>query len=428
MSSVNRPVAVTAGLALLLGSTLALAFRPTLYPPYDEGRTYVAMANGDYANIYSYYGGRLLHPLVARAVAHLIHAPIDAHVFLGISIAALLALFAISGVFYGLDYSSAGGLWLPLLATAVVVDAFRNYYWHDLFYAAVCALFFIVLRASPWISLPFVFLLYLTRESTIVLVAALVGVSALRRQWRFGFFVLAVGLAAMKIDSALIARGLPNNQGIPVVLLDALKVPYNLALNVCGLEFWINTNAATLDPPIWTTQVPPWLHLGNVREVGYCGFFWERPARTLLTMSTAFGILPLAAIRTVARDWKRMLLQRFDILTALLYGALIFFLTPLVGTSPARYVLYGWPVFWLFSVSALHMSIPDSRKRVGIVLLSLCASWTPAVVRLVTGPPIDGPQSVSSVTRTGLVLSLAITTAAYLCAWHLLRPARSTAG
>lgn len=427
MCIVNRPIAATVGLALLLGSTFALAFTPSLYPAYDEGRTYVAMANGDYSNVYSYYGGRLLHPLVARVVARVAHMPIDARVFLWISIAALVGFFAILGVYYGLDYSSAGRLWLLLLVTATVVDAYRNYYWQDLFYAALCAFFFLMLRANPWISLPLVFLLYLTRESTIVLVASLVAVSLLRRRWTFGFAILVVGLAAMKIDSALVARGLPNNQGIPIVLLDVLKVPYNFAFNVCGLEFWIDTNAATLGPPIWTTHVPTWLHLGNIREVGYCGFFWERPARALLTMSTAFGILPLAVIRTAARDWERLLQERFDILTALLYGALMFLLTPLVGTSPARYVLYGWPVFWLFGVSALHMSIPDSRKRVGIVLLSLCSSWTPAVVRLVTGPPIDGPQSVSSVTRTGLALSLAITTAAYLCAWHLLRPARSAA-
>jgi hypothetical protein len=36
-------------------------------------------------------------------------------------------------------------------------DAFRTYYGHDLFYAALYALFFLVLRASPWSSLLFLF-------------------------------------------------------------------------------------------------------------------------------------------------------------------------------------------------------------------------------------------------------------------------------
>lgn len=422
----NRPIALTIALALLLGTALALAFRPSLYPPYAEGQAYVAMANGDYSRIYSYYGGRLFHPRVVRAVAHITHAPVDARPFLWVSTASLIGLFVLLGVLYGLDYSFAGGLLLLLLVMPTVVDPYRNYYWHDLFYAALCALFFLALRASPWIGLPIIFLLYLTRESTVVLVAALVAIAVLQRQWKFWFAVLVVGLAAMKMESVLVARSLPNNQGISLVLLDALKVPYNFAFNVCGLEFWTNTNAATLDPPIWTAQVPTWLHLGNIREVGYSGFFWERPVETLLIMSTAFGILPLIVIQKVARNWKRLFFDRFDTSAAFLYGALMFLLTPLVGTSPARYVLYGWPLFWLFGASALSASFPDSRKRIEIVMLSLCASWIPAVVRLATGPTIQGAESVSSLTTDGLAISLALVGAIYIFAWRLLAPARPT--
>jgi hypothetical protein len=42
MPIMARSVAVTAGLALVLSSALAFAFRPAVYPPYDEGRIYVA--------------------------------------------------------------------------------------------------------------------------------------------------------------------------------------------------------------------------------------------------------------------------------------------------------------------------------------------------------------------------------------------------
>ena len=423
---VNRPIVVTAGLALLLGTLLAWAFRPNLYPPYDEGRAYVMIANGDSTPVYSYYAGRVFHPLVARAVADLTHVPIDARVFVWISAASLLGLFSLLGVHYSLDYSLAGGIWLLLFLTPVVVDPYRNYYWHDLFYAALCASFFLALRANPWIALPIVFLLYMTRESTVILVAALAAIAAVRRQWKLLSTVAIIGLASMKVDSTLVARALPNNQGIPVLLLDALKVPYNFVFNVCGLELWINTNAATLDPPIWTAHVPAWLHLGNIREVGYSGFSWRRPALTLLTMATAFGVLPLAAIRGVAHGWKRVLHQRFDLLTAFVYGALMFALTPLVGTAPARYVLYGWPIFWLFGVSALQTGIPDLRKRIEFVLLSLCVSWIPAVVRLATGPAIQAPQSVSTVTAQGLVISLMLVIPAYVYGWRVVKPATST--
>jgi hypothetical protein len=427
MRIVNRSILATVGLALLLGSVLVLAFQPNLYPPYDEGRAYVMIANGDSSPVYSYYAARVFHPIVARAVAHVAHVPIDARVFLWVSTAALIGLFVLLGICYCLDYSFAGGIWLFLLLTATVVDSYRNYYWHDLFYAALCALFFLTLRANPWIALPVIFLLYLTRESTVILVAALTVIAAMRRQWEFCFAALLVGLAAMKVDSVLVARGLPNSQGIPILLLDVLKVPYNFVFNVCGVEIWINTNAPTLASPIWTTHVPAWLHLGNIREVGYSGFSWQRPAQTLLTMSTAFGILPLAAIREVARDWRRVLLQRFDVFAAFVYGALMFFLTPLVGTAPTRYVLYGWPIFWLFSVSALQTALPDWRRRIEVVLLSVCVSWIPAVVRLATGPAIRAPQSVSTVTARGLIVSVVLVLATYVYVWRFVKTAHSTA-
>jgi hypothetical protein len=51
---------------------------------------------------------------------------------------------------------------------------------HDLFHAALCAAFFLLMRASRWAALPVVFLLYLTRESTIVLATAIVVIALAR--------------------------------------------------------------------------------------------------------------------------------------------------------------------------------------------------------------------------------------------------------
>jgi hypothetical protein len=197
------------------------------------------------------------------------------------------------------------------------------------------------------------------------------------------------GLIAVRVDSALVARALPNHQGLSLAVLDILKVPYNFAYNVCGLEFWTNTNAATLDPPVWAARLPPWLHIGNIREIGYSGFSWERPARTLLAMTTAFGVLPLAVLRLPAGKWTSLLRGQFDMATSLVYGALMFGLAPLVGTVPERYVLYAWPVFWWFAVDLLAAALPDLRTRAETVFLCVLAAWTPALVRLFTGPSIE---------------------------------------
>ena len=111
--------------------------------------------------------------------------PIDARAFLWVSAAALIVFFTCLGAYYGLEFPSAPRLWLLLAATAMIVDQYRNYYWHDLFYAALCALFFLALRANWWVSLPIILLLCVTRESTVILVAVLVAITAFRRQWAF---------------------------------------------------------------------------------------------------------------------------------------------------------------------------------------------------------------------------------------------------
>jgi hypothetical protein len=412
----------TVGVALVLSSSLALAFRPSFYPPSREARTYVDMADGNFNNIYSYQGERIFHPMTVRFVAHVLHRPIDARVFIWLSAAALIGLFVLLAIQYGIDYSYAGGLWILVLVAATVVDSYRNYYWHDLFYAALCALFFLALRINPWLALPILFLIYLTRESTIVLVAAFVVIAVLRRQWKVCIAVAGVGLLAMKVDAALVARSLPNNEGVSLLVLDFLKIPYNFIQNICGVELWTNTIAATADPPIWTWHVPSWLQIGQIREVGYSGLFWEEPAQTLLLLLTAFGILPLVAIRAVARNWKQLLNERFDILLALVYGGLMFVLAPLEGVRPDRYVLYAWPAFWLFGVSAVNVASLTARKRFAVVLLSVLVAWIPAIIRRFSGP-VTGPESISFVASWSLVGSLAVTIAAYVGAWRIFRTA-----
>jgi hypothetical protein len=406
-----------------LGALLAVVFRPSIYPPYDEAVGYVNIARGFGRWVPSYYAGRVLHPLVARFVAIVFRAPIDARLFLLVSAGALIVFFACLGARYGLEAFSTPGLWLLLAATATIVEQYRNYYWHDLFYAALCALFFLALRANWWLPLPIMFLLYVTRESTIILLLALVVVAALRRLWAFCLSAVAVGLAGVAVEGLLVRRAVSNNHGIPMVFVDALKIPYNFALNIFGLEFWTNTIAGTTPAPRWIASVPAWLPLGKIHQVGFIDFLWDQPLRTLLVLSTAFGILPLIVIRA-GRGWGRSLFRRFDLALACVYGALMFILAPLQGTTPARYILYAWPLFWLFGVAELEAVIPERRRRIAIVALSACAAWAPAIVRLaMTRSAPQGPESLSDVSDKGLLVSLALVAVIYVCGWRLAEPA-----
>jgi hypothetical protein len=420
----SRRLSASVIAALCFGIGLAFAFRPGAYLPYWEGRYYFAIANGDYTHMESFYAGRVLHPIVVRIVAALAHVPVDWRAFLWVSMASLVIFFCALGAYFGLEFPIQPWLCVPLIATATVVDQYRNYYWHDLFYAALSALFFLTLRRNRWACLPILFLLYMTRESTIVLAAVLVAVAAIRRQWLFFASSAFVGAAGFKMTSALVARALPGHHGIPVILLDLLKLPYNFALNVCGVELWTNTDAATIkEAPKWVVNLPAWLHLGNIHQIGYCGFFWQRPAQLLMFLSCAFGVLPLLVWQGLASGRARPLFKRFDCTIAFAYGGLMFALTPLIGTLPGRYVLYAWPAFWIFGVALVYSLFGDTRRRLEFALLCLLASWVPALVRCVTGPPLGEPGSLMDLSSAGLILSLLILAGFYIRAYLVMKSA-----
>ena len=418
----NRRILLTALLGVALACVLAAAFRPSLYAPYAEGTDYFRMARGDFSNVYNFYRGRVLHPYAVRLAAQAAHAPIDANVFRAVSAGTLIAFFCFAGVYYGAEYSWAGCVLLFLLANPRLIEAYRNYYWQEMFHTAVCMLFFLLARTRPWLALPVVFLLYLTRESTIVLVGALFLVALSRRDWKLCLGVLAVALAAMKVQGALVAGGLPNHHGIPTAFLDFLRIPYNFAYNICGVEIWTNTlPTVTILPPKWVVQLPSWVHLGNIRQVGYSGFFWANPVQTLVTLATAFGILPLVFIQKVARDWRSALHERFDVAAALVYGGLMFLLTPLVGTVPDRYVIDAWPAFWIFGAGAVSADFPAWGRKTEIVLLSVFVAWIPSLVGLAMGrPPVSGAPTLTRVTPAGAIVSLVIAAACYWAAWRFL--------
>lgn len=419
----TRRCFIAASVALLISVGLAIGFKPRLYPAYDEGIDYVSIAKLNLGQVHSYYGSRVLHPLVVKIIADATHRPIGARVFWTVSVGSLVALLLILGTYYGVEFASAPWIYGLLVATVIVVDAYRNYYWQDLFYAALCALFFLTLRLNRWISLLPLLMLYITRESTVVLVVVLVVSTLVRRQWAFCSSVLLIGLAGMSTTSLLVHHAIPNQHGVSMLVLDGLKLPFNFAFNVCGVELWTNTISATTDAPRWVADIPGWLHLGNIRQVGYSGFSLLRPVRFLLCMSSGFGILPVLAINSTAQEKVRLLLRRFDRAIAFEYGLLMLVLTPLVGTSPSRYILYAWPLYWIFAAEVLEATAGDLRIRSEFVLLSLAASWVPAFVRLAFGSKPIGPETICAVSAGGMIFSLTILIPIYVRGWYLLNHA-----
>jgi len=418
----RRQIAGTTIFSSCLGLGLAYLFRPGAYPPLFEGLDYFHIAQGNTSGIETYYAGRVLHPLVVRWIAGAFHEPLNWNVFWWVAIGSLVALFAFMGLSYALDHPVHPWIALPLVATAVLIEHYRDYYWHDLFYTALCAAFFLVLRANRWASLPFLYLLYVTRESTIVLVAAVVIAAAGERAWKFCAGATLAGFAGFQTTHYFVARAAPSHHGISMALLDALKIPYNIAYNIFGLEFWTNTSVDYVgEIPKWAVKVPAWLPLGNIHEVGFYAFVWHKPIELLVVLASAFGVLPLLIPFVFDLDQRRKILNRIDLQIAFIYGMLAFLLTPLIGTVPARYILYAWPLFWIVGVRILFRVVTDSRDRAEFVALCVVASWLPAIVWIETRTEVISPLFLVNLEPGALLISLVGLVVIYARTFFLLR-------
>jgi hypothetical protein len=336
----------------------------------------VAMASGDDSHLHSYYAGRVLHPWAVHALARIQHRPADAAVFRQMSDISLTVALAALSLYYAVE----GYSWALLIfaATPILIDQYRNYYWADLFYLAVWLVFLLVLRSNIWLSLPFVFALYLTRESTSILVASLVIMGVLKGNKLFVAGSLAAGFAGASLTSLRVSSALPNTHGIAIWMLDLLKVPFNFALNILGVSLWTNTIASTTAPPVKSITLPTFLQIGNIVQVGYIDWTWTRPAAVALFLISAFGVLPLMAFRAIrigSRDNEPL-----DQGVSRLFGAFMLILTPLTGTTPSRYILYSAPLFWIVGVR--WMGNWSWRRIVPFAGLSLAVAWFPVFVRL----------------------------------------------
>lgn len=389
--------------ALGLAGALMIAFRPPLYAPYQEGNEYAAMASGHDSRLHSYYAGRVLHPWAVHALAQILHRPPDAAVFRLMSDISLVVALAALSIYYALD----GCNWSLVFfaATPILIDQYRNYYWADLFYLTVWLVFLLVLRSNIWLSLPLVVALYLTRESTIILVASLVIVGLLQGKKLFVAGSLAAGFAGASLISPRVSSALPNTHGISIWMLDLLKVPFNFALNILGVSLWTNTIASTTPPPARFFVLPAFLRLGDIVQVGYIDWSWTRPAALALFLFSAFGVLPLISFRSLRIGSIKN--EPVDQAISRLFGAFMLILTPLTGTTPSRYVLYSAPLFWITSV--LWMRNWSWRRVVPLAGLSLAVAWFPVFVRLAGDRRFISSISLLPTRPVQLLMSLTVT-------------------
>lgn len=354
---------------------LLLEYREGPLPPmyHWDSQSYLSIARGDYWDVASPFSKRALYPFLARSTSDALGISLDA-AFLSLNLIAF-------GVFaYGLARCLAhvrldSRIALLFLLTPFPLASLELAYMPDLFHMALVACFFWLLFERRWLlALLVLFAAFATRESTLLLCLVCAGVAFLHRQRPLFVGSLIVLCLGVIVTSTAARFGRPNVHHLPDALYLALKIPYNFALNILGVE--ISTNVIPGAAPIYRWQLPSFLHVGLDREIGV-SFNWRRPATTLLVLLSAFGTGPLIAWKF--RRFPRPASLAIKVSTA--YGLICCLLGPSLGSLVDRLVGYGWPLFWITMPWLLrdHLARWSPQDRIILAACYLLASWWPSL-------------------------------------------------
>jgi hypothetical protein len=358
---------------------------PPHQEPYEDGQDYFRIAEGNPSSAYSYYAGRVFHPWLARAAAEISGSSLQD----GFRLVSVLSLLMFGFVVTIPNRQSflAIGFAVLTIAAPVVISAYQAYYFQTLCYSAILAGGLLVLKERRWLFLPFLVLLYLTRESTVLITIALVTLATLRKDSRFAVAVAIVSVCCLITVRILVSQGIPDKHGLNPFLFYGLKIAYSLAYNFFGLVFWTNTNATTIVCiPSVRWDVSSIAMLGKIKEIGFCGFYPELPLHSALLLVTAFGVCP--AIIWLCRSSLFRLLRTgtYDLALATSFGVLAllsaYFTGP--GMGGYRYMMYTWPLFIYMSLWILSLFgvVASSRDVVLLLVCQFIALWLPFSVFL----------------------------------------------
>ena len=310
------------------------------------------------------YANRILHPAIAGAVNRILTAneegcPSCENIsFVLIAIVSSIAFYLC--VIPLIRPIRPRWLVLPLLVSPLWWVWGGNIFLQDMFAAALTAILLLFLRRPGFrpalASLVVLFLLQVTRESTMLLSLALIALAFCHHRWR-----LAVGaLMAMALGMVVVAyaskNALPNTNELGGGVYMVAKAIANGLRNFTGVIPWNDGYAAHIpwhypDPPLWKCTLPAFLQMGNVHEVGVYKFMPGMVLRTFAFWLLYFpGTIVLMLIRrkglfrAFAAEFRASPLY---IQYAFVVGALFWILAPFSGTSIERLVGYAWPLFWV---------------------------------------------------------------------------------
>lgn len=375
---------LSAPLRLILAALLAtlvtwlLHFLPVDFG-YPDGYYYQLLAKGHAEEVFKPFSYRVLNPWLVERIASLWSMSIyEAFRYLSLGWSWVFTFCLVTTLLH-LRRAFA---WLSLAAIFLnpfVPRLFLTSVLPDLSNAALLAIYFLLLRARMWWqSAIFLIVLYLDRESTLLLALIAVWVLWKREGRKVAALQAAGAFVGMVCSGLAAAHSHTNRHELPGILYTAGKVPWNFMRNILGLEPWSNTSKGT---PLHAWELPPWMHLGGIHAVGVHSWSPSLVAFTFYSLLATFGM----GVVLLWMLWRRRtgLFTRQETWLAIagIYGLFCFVLAPVLGTGIDRLVAYAWPLFFLWLPFKMQSAIPEecfTRSRV--VLLMALHSTTMSIV------------------------------------------------
>ena len=391
-----RPSLAATAVVLLLICEAVVAMswheHPSLYP---DSSWYILLAQGHPESVMQPFCKRVLHPATVRAWSALTGVDIQQSFF----DCAVVSLFVLAAAVAW--FLRRAGCPAPLLVagavlcTPLTLDLFAHYCLPDLFCGMLMACFFLLHHEAQqrpqrsWMAMVALFLLWLVRESTLLLSLSLVTASLLWKRRRTALAVLVVTVCGMAVVAWLNRSSKTNIHAMQGFLYLVLKVVFCFIKNVLGVTLWSDTlagNVPTYPHPLWTFNVPPWLPLGSIRQIGICGFDPMLPATTAICLLTVLGVAPSVLAATLLRGGRRVWSAMPQWLSVIVgYSIAAYFLGPIVGHRPADLVGYAWPGCWLAAPLIFFWLRPTRAMAWKVLACHGIACWAPFAIHRLGG-------------------------------------------
>ena len=343
-------------------------------------RILLDLARGNTAGIKP-FSNRILHVFIASFISENYDIEIENSFYLIGIISLSVLLGSVILLLNKIKFSSPINI-LLMLFTPFTMYLFQSHINPDLFYSFIFSVFIIFLfYKKNWSILFFIPILFLTRESTILISIILIIILLVNNNKVLLLLTSASTLIAILLFNFFTDNSVINVHGLNSLLYLPMKFIYNSLFNIFGIELYANTfnyGIATASP-IYKFDLPTVIQFGDFKEIGIMAFDFSKPMETLFLFLTYFGIWPLIVMHSIKFD-NKILSKDLFLSLIIVYGLISFIITPFLGASIYRLMGYSWPLFWIglpyllkdYNINQAHINY--------FIYNSFLVSWAPPII------------------------------------------------